>query len=299
MSGPPNTLEPATSQLAPAAARTPALSVGDAAVDLDGDVLRQVGASTRDLVRRGLDEALPAEPGVHRHDHHEVAVVARLGERLDGRRRVEGDAGGDPGLADLPSTRCRCTQASWCTVMTSAPAAANWATNCSGRSIMRCTSSSAPAPCTSDCSALSDQRSDGDVGHEVAVHDVDVDDARAGVEHRLDVVAQTAEVGGQDRRCDVDVAQYVLHRSSDARRRGVVGRAGILPRARSATPQAGDEEPGRAVDPAAGRAGSRRTPDARGAARRRRGRRPSSPHRRAAARRRRASRPASPCTRRR
>ena len=45
---------------------------------------------------------------------------------------------------------------------------------------------------------LDHQRPDGDVGHEVTVHDVDVDDARAGVEHGLDVVAEAREVGRQD-----------------------------------------------------------------------------------------------------
>ena len=118
---------------------------------------------------------------------------------------------------------------------------------------------------------LDDQRSDGDVGHEVAVHDVDVDDARAGVEHRLDVVAQAAEVGGQDGRRDVDAPQDVFHRSSDpslprrraaavvylaaARRRTQVGRGahrGAGARRRSRWSRR----------PAAARAGSRRRRDA-------------------------------------
>jgi hypothetical protein len=43
-----------------------------------------------------------------------------------------------------------------------------------------------------------DQRTDGDVGHEMAVHDVHVQDARAGVEHRLHVVAEVREVGRED-----------------------------------------------------------------------------------------------------
>ena len=39
-------------------------------------------------------------------------------------------------------------------------------------------------------------------GHEVAVHDVDVDRARAGVEHVADLLAEAREVGGEDRRRD-------------------------------------------------------------------------------------------------
>ena len=44
-----------------------------------------------------------------------------------------------------------------------------------------------------------DQRPHRERRHEVAVHDVDVDDARAGVEHLADLVAQAGEVGGEDR----------------------------------------------------------------------------------------------------
>ena len=36
-------------------------------------------------------------------------------------------------------------------------------------------------------------------GHEVAVHDVDVDHRRAGVEHGLDLLGEAAEVRGEDR----------------------------------------------------------------------------------------------------
>ena len=41
-------------------------------------------------------------------------------------------------------------------------------------------------------------RAHAEGGHEVAVHHVDVDRARAGVEHRGDLLAQAREVGGQD-----------------------------------------------------------------------------------------------------
>ena len=44
-----------------------------------------------------------------------------------------------------------------------------------------------------------DERPHRDRRHEVAVHDVDVDDARAGVEHLADLVPEAGEVGGQDR----------------------------------------------------------------------------------------------------
>ena len=43
-------------------------------------------------------------------------------------------------------------------------------------------------------------RTQGEVGDEVAVHHVDVDDARPAALGRCDLVRQAAEVGGQDRR---------------------------------------------------------------------------------------------------
>ena len=52
---------------------------------------------------------------------------------------------------------------------------------------------------------VDDQRADRDRRHEVAVHHVHVDDARAGVHDRLDLLAEAREVGRQDRGRDADV----------------------------------------------------------------------------------------------
>ncbi len=49
---------------------------------------------------------------------------------------------------------------------------------------------------------LAHQRAHRQVGHVVVVHDVEVDDVGAGLEHRLDFLAEAGEVGGQDRRRD-------------------------------------------------------------------------------------------------
>ena len=46
---------------------------------------------------------------------------------------------------------------------------------------------------------VDDQRAHADRRHEVAVHDVDVDGAGAGVEHRVDLLAEAREVGREDR----------------------------------------------------------------------------------------------------
>ena len=49
---------------------------------------------------------------------------------------------------------------------------------------------------------VDDQRAHADRRHEVAVHDVHVDRAGAGVEHRVDLLAEAREVGRQDRGSD-------------------------------------------------------------------------------------------------
>ncbi|MDT4859926.1 hypothetical protein FQZ97_944580 [compost metagenome] len=47
-----------------------------------------------------------------------------------------------------------------------------------------------------------DHRADGQVGHVVVVHHVEVDDVRPGGEHLVDFLAQAGEVGGKNRRGD-------------------------------------------------------------------------------------------------
>ena len=44
---------------------------------------------------------------------------------------------------------------------------------------------------------LDDQWADGDVGHEAAVHDVDMDPVSAGLIHGFHLVAETCEIGRQ------------------------------------------------------------------------------------------------------
>ncbi len=53
---------------------------------------------------------------------------------------------------------------------------------------------------------LQDGKSHGDVGHEAAVHHVDVDLVGAGRLHPGDLLGEDSEVGGEDRRRDLDHA---------------------------------------------------------------------------------------------
>ncbi len=83
----------------------------------------------------------------------------------------------------------------------SAPASAKSAMKSSGFSIIRWQSSGS---FVIGRRALHHRRPEGDVGDEVAVHDVDVDDGAAAALGCRDFVGQMGEVGGQDGECQFD-----------------------------------------------------------------------------------------------
>ena len=97
------------------------------------------------------------------------------------------------------SVRCRCGDASACTVTMSAPASRYQPTVSSTLSIMRWTSSGLVAI------FLSAATTGGPMvrfGHEVAVHHVDVDEVGAPGLDELDRLGEPREVGREDRRGD-------------------------------------------------------------------------------------------------
>jgi len=53
--------------------------------------------------------------------------------------------------------------------------------------------------------SLAHARADGEVGHVVVVHDVEVDNVSAGSDHVVDLLAELGEVGGEDGRSDEEV----------------------------------------------------------------------------------------------
>ena len=64
-----------------------------------------------------------------------------------------------------------------------------------------------------------DRRAEGQVGHELPIHDVPLDAIDASRLQRGDLVAQPAEVGGQHAGCDLD-RPPLEHGSWRARQRG-------------------------------------------------------------------------------
>ena len=103
------------------------------------------------------------------------------------------------------TVRWRCGPASGWTVMMSAPASAKASRNGSTGEIIRWTSNGLARV---RAQRLHHRRADREVGHEMAVHHVDVDPVGAGRVDRAHFLAQPGEVGGQDRRGDERVGPW-------------------------------------------------------------------------------------------
>jgi hypothetical protein len=90
----PNTAEPATSTLAPAAAIAPALSSltpPSTSIATSRPAVVEVAPQGRDLVEDRRDEALAAEAGVDAHEQHHRDVAQHPADGLERGRRVEDD----------------------------------------------------------------------------------------------------------------------------------------------------------------------------------------------------------------
>ena len=99
--------------------------------------------------------------------------------------------------------------ASKCAVIESAPASANAGDVLLGALDHQVHVDEAVLGVHAVAQRLHHQRPHGQRGDEVPVHDVDVDHARAGVEDRVDLLAQPREVGGEDARRDADAVGVV------------------------------------------------------------------------------------------
>ena len=137
----------------------------------------------------------PAKAGVDRH-HQDVVHVSRdFLERDDRRRGIQHDPGLDAQLRMKVTVRWRCGSTSTWTEIIDAPASANAPRNRSGWLIIRWTSSGTVA---ARFSGAHDRRADRDVRHEVAVHDVHVDQVGSAALDRADRVAEGREVRGEN-----------------------------------------------------------------------------------------------------
>ena len=172
------------------------------------------GASSRsrgDLRRRGRDEGLASPAGVDGHAEDDVGELGDLGC---------GASTGVPGLIASPArqpasriaarVRWRCGSASAWIVIESAPALANSAIWSLGPLDHQVDVDRAAGVVDLVGDRRRDQRADRDRRDEVAVHDVDVDHAGAGVDHLADLGAEAGEVGGEDRGRDPALAVEIV-----------------------------------------------------------------------------------------
>ena len=99
-----------------------------------------------------------------------------------------------------PSVWCRCGQVSTCTVHESAPGLRELGQLALGLLDHEVHVDRAAALVHEVGERRHDARAERDHGHEMPVHHVDVERARAGVEQLDDLAAERAEVGREDRR---------------------------------------------------------------------------------------------------
>src|SRR6266568_2828365 len=166
----------------------------DASVDLDLD-LRGHRAQTSDLLRAVRDEFLAAESGLHRHHVDQVDVWQDLAQVFDRRRGVDRHACVHAQLLDRLHRSVQRTRSlhlyldqscsRLCERLEKQLGSQDHEVGFDGQ---RC------------CFAhrLDDKRTEGEVRHEVAVHDIDLDPVSARGLRLLDLFGETTDVSRQD-----------------------------------------------------------------------------------------------------
>ena len=191
--------EPETNRLAPAAAAQRDGVGPDAAVDLDRDVPARLLDPSPDLLdHRQLlgHELLAAETGMDRHDQDHVDMVEVVVDRLGGRAWAEAEAGAATGGADvlerLPRVLAR-FHVDDHVVGAGFGVPAGVAVRI-GDHQMRFERFPGERAC-----GAQDGEAESQVGHEVAVHHVDLEAVDITI-HGLDLRAQAREVAIENRR---------------------------------------------------------------------------------------------------
>src|SRR5690606_14074192 len=175
---------------------------GNAAIDLDVDVAAgDQPADLANLAEAVVDEGLAAEAGVHAHDEDEVDVVDDVLEHRDGRGGIDGDAGA---LALGADRLQRPVQVRPCLGVDGDDVGAG-AREGSDVGIDRGDHQVAVEHLGGQrAQRRHHQRPDGEVGDEMAVHDVDVDIVGATLVDGPDLLAEAGEIGGEDRGGDAN-----------------------------------------------------------------------------------------------
>ena len=170
----------------------------DAAVNLDVQFRLELTQGA-DLVEAVRDQALAAETGVHRHDEDHVHDVEDVFDALEGRCRVDGDCGFHAEFGNLVEQAVEVVR------RFGVDANDGGARLCEfGDVVFRIRNHQVAIQrqAGSLLDAGGNARTETDVRYEVAVHDVEVDKARATVFDGLEALAEFKEVRVQYAGCD-------------------------------------------------------------------------------------------------
>mmetsp|Transcript_69580 Transcript_69580/g.188051 ORF Transcript_69580/g.188051 Transcript_69580/m.188051 type:complete len:374 (+) Transcript_69580:542-1663(+) len=206
----------------------------DAAVDLDPRVhaLRLAeGLQLLDLVDLALDEALAAEAGVDGHDQDEVDLLQDVLDGRQGRAGVEDDPGSAAQRFDALDGPVQVDRRRGLAVdgYDVGPGLREVLDALLGLHDHEVAVHHGVGELLAE--RVHDQRPDGDVGHEAAVHRVDVDPVRARLDRISDLLSEAREVGREDggrdlhgllpraQRRHAGVLRLARHRPLRARRR--------------------------------------------------------------------------------
>ena len=154
-----------------------------------------------DLRQHLGQEGLSAEPGIDRHDQDDIAEVQDIFDELRRARRVEHHARLLAELPDLAEHPMQMHRGAWLGLDQQMVGACLG----EGRKIafrLDDHQMHVERLCCRAADGLQHERTDGDVGHEAAVHHIDVDPVGAGRVDGADLLAQSREIRGQHRRCN-------------------------------------------------------------------------------------------------
>ena len=173
----------------------------DASVDLELDrqpALVDGAPGGGELVEHRRDEGLPAEAGVHAHEEEDVDLLEVREHRFDRRLGVVGEPDAQAELAHRREERPRVAELD----VHGAPVGTRVGEVLEELPRIVDHEVTIEVEVGALAQRLHDRWPDREVGHEVAVHHVDVEEVRLGGD-AFDVVGELGEVGRQDRRRDL------------------------------------------------------------------------------------------------
>src|SRR5262245_56206034 len=188
----------------------------NSSVDLYGDVVGKVLAQLGDAIERLGHQLLSRQPGMDAHAEHEVRPVRRGDGVRGGGLRIEGDSHAEietPSLSDGLGRLALGLDMEGDTVAAGRLDLLEVPLRIGDHQV---TVEDAPTVMDEIGDRLDHDRSDRDLGDEVTVSHVVVEDPSAGVEQRFELRTQGREVARVDRRLDLDTSAPISPGQCDA-----------------------------------------------------------------------------------